>query len=129
MKVIDASVLVQALGQTRETAAVAELLAEDVDLHAPHLVDVEVTSALRSLVRRGEISEDRARDARIDLGELALTRYPHGALLDRAWELRHSLSTYGAVYVALAELLDAPLLTSDARTARATGHSAKIELI
>ncbi len=129
MRVVDASVLVQALGQTRETAAVAGLLEDDVDLHAPHLVDVEVTNALRALVRRGEISDDRARDARSDLEELALTRYPHGGLLDRAWELRHSLSTYDAVYVALAELLDAPLLTSDARIAGAAGHSATIELI
>jgi len=56
-------------------------------------------------------------------------RYPHGYLLPRVWELRHALTAYDAVYVALAEVLDAPLLTRDRRLADAKGHHARIELI
>jgi predicted nucleic acid-binding protein len=96
--------------------------------HAPHLLDVEVTQALRGMVLRGELSVDRASDARLDASDLPIRRYQHRPLLVRAWELRDSLSVYDAVYVALAELLDAPLVTCDARLAAAAGHDAEIEL-
>lgn len=74
------------------------------------------------------MGSDRASDARIDASELRMVRYPHIPLLGRAWELRHSLSTYDGVSVALAELLRAPLVTCDARLAQASGHDAEIEL-
>ncbi|HEY1246363.1 MAG TPA: type II toxin-antitoxin system VapC family toxin, partial [Hyphomicrobiaceae bacterium] len=64
-----------------------------------------------------------------DLGELPLQRYPHDWLLPRVWELRHILTAYNAVYVALAEALDAPLVTRDARLAAAPGHQARIEVM
>ncbi len=129
MKVVDACVLVRALGSGRPSGSLLDELTEDGDLHAPHLVDVEVVQTLRRLVAHGAISDDRAQDARLDLDDLPLTRYPHGALLGRAWELRHVLTTYDAVYVALAEALDAPLVTCDARLTRAPGIRARIELV
>ena len=70
------------------------------DLHAPHLVDVEVTHALRRLVATGQLGDDRASDARVDAADLLITRYPHLALLERAWEFAH-LTVYDGVYVAL----------------------------
>ncbi|MFN8223771.1 MAG: type II toxin-antitoxin system VapC family toxin [Gaiellales bacterium] len=128
MNVIDASAIVQALtAPSRAPALVARLIA-DSDIHAPHLIDVEVASALRRLEHRGELSNDRADDARRDLTDLPLTRYPHQGLLERAWELRHTVSPYDAVYLALAEALDAPLVTCDARLSRVDGVKARIEL-
>jgi predicted nucleic acid-binding protein len=74
------------------------------------------------------LSKDRASDARADFAELALVRYPHRGLSDRIWKLRHNLTDYDAAYIALAELLDVPLVTSDECVSRATGHVARIEL-
>lgn len=91
---------------------------------APHLVDLEVTQALRRLVIRGETSNERAEDALGKLPGLPAIRYPHWPLLSRIWELRHNFSAY----VALSEALDAPLLTSDRRLAAASGHRARIEV-
>ena len=84
--------------------------------------------ALRGLTSRGELSEERAADARTDFAELALIRYPHRPLSDRVWKLRHNLTAYDATFVALAEALDVPLVTCDARLAGAPSHSAEIEL-
>lgn len=97
--------------------------------HAPHIFDIEVASALRRLVAAGEISADRAADALLDAVDLPLRRYPHRPLIERAWELRSHVTISDGVYIALAELLDAPLLTADARLARAVGHDATIELV
>ncbi len=71
----------------------------------------------------------RARQALADLADLAVTRYPHPPFVPRIWELRHHVTAYDVAYVALAEVLDAPLLTGDARLAGAPGHAAAIELI
>ena len=100
----------------------------DGDLHAPHLLDVELLSSIRRLTLTGAISDDRAADARLDFAELAILRYPHDVLADRAWELRANLTAYDAVFVALAEALDAPLVTCDARLSRAAGVRARVEL-
>ena len=100
-----------------------------VTLHSPHLIDLEVTQSLRRYVLRGEAGAHRARTALSDFGDLSLTRYPHDVLLPRIWQLRGNLTAYDAAYVALAEMLSAPVLTRDARLARAGGHRAKIELI
>ena len=107
----------------------ARLFGNRDDLHAPHLFDVEVVQALRCLVRAGEVRPDRAEEAIEDLGMLAILRHLHVDLLGRAWELRDNLTAYDAVYVALAEALDAPLVTCDGPLGAAPGHDARIEVI
>ena len=84
-------------------------------LAAPHLLDTEVAHVLRKHVLRGRLDEGRAAEALADLDDLSLDRYAARPLLARIWELRHNLTGYDATYVALAEALDAPLVTSDQR--------------
>lgn len=103
-------------------------LTGDSDLHAPHLIDVEILHALRRLVAGSSLSEDRATDALRDFGDLLVIRYPHQPLAGRIWELRHNLTAYDAAFVGLAEALGAPLITCDSRLAGAPGHRARIEL-
>jgi predicted nucleic acid-binding protein len=125
--VVDASAVVEVVAY-RRIDGLPERLKRGGTLHAPHLIDVEVTHAVRGLVARGELSTDGAFLARRNAAEMSMTLYPHALLLERAWQLRDALSTYDAVYVALAELLPAPLITCDARLAAAHGHDAEIEL-
>jgi predicted nucleic acid-binding protein len=99
------------------------------ELHAPHLVDVEVVQALRRLVRAGDLSASRAAEAIADLADLDLHRHAHLDLLARAWRLRDNISAYDAVYVALAEAIDAPIVTCDGPLAQAPGHRAAIDFI
>src|SRR5918999_5314543 len=96
-----------ALAAADPSAELLERLASDPDLHATHLIDVEFLHALRRLCLSGDLSEDRAADVRTDFRDLALIRWPHDALADRAWELRRNLTAHDAVFVALAEALDA----------------------
>jgi predicted nucleic acid-binding protein len=126
--IVDTSAALVALTATDPAAEVVERLAEDGDLHAPHLIDIEILHALRRMTMHGELSDERAADARTDFAELALTRYPHQPLSDRIWTLRHNLTAYDATFVALAETLDAPLVTCDTRLAAAPAHDASIEL-
>jgi predicted nucleic acid-binding protein len=130
MPVIDASVLMEYLGDA-EGAEVARrrLVADRARLWAPHLVDAEVGHALRRGVRRGEIAADAARDALDDLIVMPLRRVRHRQLIPRAWELRENVSFYDALYVALAELLEEPLITFDRRLSRAEGVRAEIEVL
>lgn len=128
MLVVDTSAVLAALVVRQPAAGLVERLAEDGDLHAPHLIDTEMLHALRRLTLADEISEDRAADTLGDFAELALVRYPHQPLSDRVWQLRHDLTAYDATFVALAETLEAPLVTCDARLASAPGHSARVEL-
>jgi predicted nucleic acid-binding protein len=125
--VVDASAVVEVVAH-RRIGALPGRLVQGGTLHAPHVIDVEVTNAIRGLVSRAEISVDAASSARTDAAEMNITLYPHALLLERAWQLRDTLSTYDGVYVALAELLPAPLVTCDARLAAAHGHDADIEL-
>lgn len=127
MLVLDTSALLAALVGSPTNAALNERLSADGDLHAPHLIDVEALHALRKLVRQGDLSLDRALSTRQDLRDLTIIRYPHVALVDRMWELRENLTAYDAAFVALSEALGVPLVTADARLARATGHGAGIE--
>jgi predicted nucleic acid-binding protein len=83
------------------------------DIHAPSLIDVEVTQTLRGLVRGSKLELAAAERARDELAQLAVRRHPDRTLLRRAWELRDVCTTYDALYVALAEALDAMLLTRD----------------
>ena len=129
MIVVDASAVVEVLVQSTAAEGIEwRIQRRGESLHAPHLIDVEVVHALRGLLRRREIELGRAEQARSSLGELAVMRHPHRALLDRAWELREVLTACDAVYVALAEALRAPLVTADMRLAKTVGHAARIEL-
>lgn len=127
MIVVDASAVVDYVA-LRQVDALPNRLTRSGTLHAPHLLDVEATHALRGLVARGELSLDGVSSARTDAAEMRITLYPRALLLERAWQLRDTLSTYDAVYIALAELLPAPLVTCDARLAATRGHDAEIEL-
>lgn len=96
-------------------------------LHAPHHLDVEVLAVLRLRERRGELDPWRAERGTELLGALPIVRYPLVDLIERIWSLRENLTTYDAAYVALAEVLDAPLVTTDRALAGAPGHRARIE--
>jgi predicted nucleic acid-binding protein len=98
-------------------------------VHIPHLATVETTSALRTLLLRSLITPDRARAAIDDLQDFAATRHAHEPYLKRTWSLRHAVSAYDGLYVAMAEALDATLLTCDARLARAPLGSVPVQLI
>jgi predicted nucleic acid-binding protein len=128
--VVDASALLEVLLRTSASAMVEErLFAAGETLHAPHLIDVETAQVLRRYAAGGEIDGDRGRAALDDLADFPLRRYPHDFLLPRVWALRHNLTAYDAVYVALAEALGAPLLTRDRRLAAASGHRAQVDLV
>jgi predicted nucleic acid-binding protein len=128
--VIDASALLEFLLQTALGDKVEARLFRDRDeFHAPHLADVEVAQGLRRLVRAGEVSPGRAAEAIADLSDLDLYRHAHLDLLTRAWRLREHVTAYDAMYVALAEALDAPLVTCDRPLAGTTGHRATIEVV
>ena len=130
MIVVDASALLEFLLQTSLGARVeARLFGEEVELHAPHLLDVEIAQGLRRLVRTGEVSSGRAAEAIADLTDLDLHRHAHVDLLDRAWTLRDNIGAYDAMYVALAEAIEAPIVTCDRPLAKAPGHRARIEVI
>ena len=130
MIVIDASAVLELLLRTEKGKKVeARAFAPDERLHAPHLLDVEITQALRRLNQLKEITAIRAKEALGDHAALFIERSPHNDMLPRIWELRESVTAYDATYVTLAEALDAPLLTCDGKLARSHGHRAKIELI
>jgi predicted nucleic acid-binding protein len=127
--VLDASAAVEVLLQTAAGAPMTERLLDPAEsLHAPHLLDVEVAQTLRRFVRRGEVAPERARQALDDLASLPLERYSHEILMSRVWALRENLTAYDAVYVALAEVLEATLLTRDGRIPSAPGHTARVDV-
>lgn len=128
MIVVDASALLEVLLQTGAAAAVEARLFGGDTLHAPHLLDLEVTQVLRRYERAGELSSRRAREALEDLAAFRIERYPHQLFLERVWSLRTNATAYDACYLALAEALDAPLLTMDRRLAGVPGHGATVEV-
>jgi len=121
MLIVDTSAVLAALAERAPDRALVQRLSDDGDLHAPHLIDVEILRGVRGLVRGGKLSADRAEDVRVDVADLAITRYGHEPLADRVWALRDNLTAYDAVFVALSEALDVPLITCDARLAAAPG--------
>jgi predicted nucleic acid-binding protein len=130
MIVVDASAVVDLLLQNEKGKKVAaRILDPEETLHVPHLIEVEVTQVLRRFTLAGELTEGRGREALSDLADLPFVRYPHTEFLQRAWDMRSSMSAYDAVYVALAEALEAPLLTTDGKLSRTHGHGAQIELV
>lgn len=127
MIVVDASAIVHLLLTTH-----ADLVFERIvrgEAVAPYVIDLEVVHALRRRDLRGLISDERALEAIADFATLPIRRYPHEPFLRRMWHLRQNVTAYDAAYVALAESLDAPLVTRDARLARSSGHAARIEYI
>ena len=130
MIVADASALIDLLLESEvRTRLEQRLLSGEESLHTPHVVDLEVAHTLRRLVLTGVLSSERAEVALADMADLQLNRYPHVELVPRVWELRDTLTAYDAAYVALAEALEATLVTRDARLARSSGHQARIELL
>lgn len=130
MIVLDASaVIALLLGADGADAVRLAINRDSQTLHAPHLLDVEVGQVLRRYCMFEGLAPERGEVALQDLLALDIHRYSHEALLERSWELRANLTAYDAVYIALAEVLDAPLLTLDARLARASGHTAKITVV
>ncbi|MGH7823819.1 MAG: type II toxin-antitoxin system VapC family toxin [Candidatus Binatia bacterium] len=130
MIVIDASALLEVLLNASASGRVAErLFAGNDTLHAPHVLDLEIAQVLRRYTLSGEMEAERGEQALEDLADLPLNRYPHDVFLFRIWALRRNLTAYDAAYVALAEALDAPLITRDAALARASGHRARVEII
>jgi predicted nucleic acid-binding protein len=126
MMVQDASAAVDWLLQTSAGQHIEKrIYSHNETLHAPPLLDLEVTQVLRRLAWQGVISAHRADEAFRDLLDLLITRYPHPLLL-RIWQLRHNFSAYDAAYIGLAEKLGAALVTRDGRLASASGHAAAI---
>lgn len=123
MIVLDASAAIEFVLGTPVGHSVRNRIASgDMSLHAPHLIDPEVAQVMRRKVARREFSAHRAKEALDDFADLRMRRYPHGPLLERAWELRERLTAYDAMYVVLAEALDAPLVTTDRRLSRVSAH-------
>lgn len=130
MIVVDASVAVDLLLRGPDsTELLARLFDTGEGLHAPSLLDVEVAQVLRRFSLRGTLSAWRGHEALRLLAELPVTRHDHTVLLPRIWAMRENITAYDAAYVALAELLDATLLTRDRRLGDAAGHRAKIEVV
>jgi predicted nucleic acid-binding protein len=128
--VVDASAALEVLLRTPAAPAIEErLFASGATLHAPHLIDLEVVQTLRRYAKAGEMAPERGRIALADFADFPIHRYPHGVLLPRIWDLRHNLTAYDAAYVALAEALDAPLVTRDRSLARVAGRRARIEVL
>lgn len=130
MTVVDASALLDLLLKTeRAERTERRLFRRNATLHAPHLIDLEILQVLRRYWRRGLLTDERADETLSVLAAFPITRYSHLLLASRIWQLRNNLTAYDASYVALAEFLEATLVTTDRALAASSGHSARIELI
>lgn len=127
MIVLDASLVVELVASSTAVGRIRNRLGGETT-HAPHHLDVEVLNALRGLERGDQLTPGRAQSAVALLDVLRVVRYPIAPLRARIWSLRKTLSAYDAAYVALAQTLRAPLLTLDARLARASGGLVAVEL-
>jgi predicted nucleic acid-binding protein len=128
--VVDASALLEVLLNTGRAAVIADrLFASGEPLHAPHLIDIEIAQVARRYMLEGAMAAERGREVLEDLACLPLERHPHDVLLPRIWDLRSNVTAYDAAYIALAEGLDAPLLTCDARLGSTRGHAARVIVV
>ena len=130
MIVVDASAMTELLLETPLGRRVeARVFRDDDELHAPHLMDAEVLRALRRIVLKKEATPERAEQALQDLVDFRIHRHEHFGFLFRAWQLRDNVAAYDAVYVALAEALDATIVTCDGPLGGAPGLTVSIEVI
>ncbi len=130
MIVVDASAIIESLLRTSGAEAIdRRLFNSGVTLHAPHLLDIEVAQTIRRYVAAADITVERGAEALADLAAFPLRRHPHDLLLPRIWALRNNFTAYDAAYVALAEALDAALLTCDQRLASAVKDHALVGLV
>lgn len=129
MTVVDASALIEVLLQSPSGSHIEErIFGAGQVLHAPHLVDLEVMQALRRYEAKGSLTRHRSQAALSVFLAFPIRRWAHRLLVPRIWDLRN-LTAYDASYVALAEVVDAPLITCDKALATAPGHRARIELM
>jgi predicted nucleic acid-binding protein len=128
--VVDCSIIIRLLANLDGDDLLRQRLARTV--HAPALIDAEVSSVVRGLTTTTKpnvkITDQRATEMLTDYAGLRIVRYPMQPLLRRAFELRHNLTAYDAMYVALAEALDVRLLTDDEEFAASPGHDAEIHV-
>ncbi len=130
MIVLDASVLANVVGDDHSAGTIARDRLQTVGAaSAPDLVDVETVSVLRRRWLQGDLTDERFRSAIDDLLALPITRFPTGALMPRAFELRANVTAYDACYVALAEALECTLVTSDQRLANAPTINCSTEIL
>lgn len=130
MIVVDASIVVEVLRGGPSAQGILRRITEPAtSLHAPHLLDAEVTQVLRRFERRGVLTTSRGLSAMRLLETFPLQRHAHQQLLPRVWELRHQLTAYDAIYLALAEALGATLVTLDTRLAKAPSARGRIEVV
>jgi predicted nucleic acid-binding protein len=128
MIVLDASIVVELLANGPLADIIRrDLVERDDSLIVPHLLDVEVMSAMRSLAVGRRIGSHRSEEFLAELQALPVARYPHTPLFSRIWELRHNFTAYDAAYIALAEITDSVLYTSDRKLCK--GHRAPVKLL
>jgi predicted nucleic acid-binding protein len=126
MIVLDASIVVELLTNGPLADQLRDELSDQPETFiTPHLLDVEVVSALRRLTR-GRVDAHRSQELIADLAALSVDRYPHVPLLHRMWELRNNFTAYDAAYIALAEMTDSTLYTADEKLTK--GHRARVVL-
>ena len=129
MLVVDASCLYEVLIDAPHSELVRQRLFDDSDHVAPSLIDVEVLHVIRRDLARGVLDRTTAHQAVEDLRTWPGERFGHRSLLERSWELRTTVRTSDAIYVALAEAMSATLVTLDARLAHALGPNCPVELL
>jgi predicted nucleic acid-binding protein len=127
MIVLDASIVVELLtNQALADSIRRDLASRDESFIVPHLIDVEVLSAMRRLTAGQRIGADRCKELLLGLLALPAERYSHKPLIGRIWELRHNFTAYDATYIALAEAMNAVLYTCDEKLLK--GHRARVVL-
>jgi predicted nucleic acid-binding protein len=129
MLVVDASCLYEVVADGASAEAVRERLATDQDQAAPHIIDAEVLGVIRRDLMLGRLDRTGAGQAVEDLRDWPAERFGHQLLLDRAWDLRDRVRTWDALYVALAEVLGATLLTLDERLGSVQGLDCRVEVV
>ncbi len=127
--VLDASAVIELVLGTRSGMEILKRISDpQLSLHSPELVDIEVLNTLRRYELADIVPPDRVAHAIDNLSGLDMRRHPHGPILPRIWSWRYNLTSYDAAYVTLAEVLDAPLLTTDARLAGAPRLPVRVEV-